>query len=129
MREELRVKIIKVCDKQIASKGDGVGVSFYAFFANRNDDPESLMETATWWIKTHKLDHFVKARVIREMVQSGLWLYTIRDLVLTYNSPLSQGFAVYRRFQKVRLNHPIAFITPMRSGAFLVRYCFCRVWW
>lgn len=72
VREELRVKIVEVCDKKMASKGVDVGVSFYAFFKNKNDDPERLMEAATWWIQTHQLDHFVKARVIKEMVQNGL---------------------------------------------------------
>lgn len=70
MRESLRKKIVDVCDKKIASKGEGVGLSFYAFFANRNDDPELLMEAATWWIKTHKLDHFEKAVKIKQMVLS-----------------------------------------------------------
>jgi hypothetical protein len=37
-------------------------LSFYAFFANKNDDPELLMEAATWWISIHKLDHFEKAK-------------------------------------------------------------------
>ncbi|GAC34145.1 DUF6500 family protein [Paraglaciecola polaris] len=72
MRTELRSKIIDVCDKKIASKGDNVGLSFYAFFANKNDNPELLMEVATWWIQTHKLDHFVKAYKIKEMVQNNL---------------------------------------------------------
>jgi len=47
MRSELRSKIIAVCDKKIANKGDNVGLSFYAFFANKNDNPELLMEAAT----------------------------------------------------------------------------------
>ncbi|MBB1278978.1 DUF6500 family protein [Pseudoalteromonas sp. SR41-1] len=72
MREELRAKIITVCDKKIAVKGENVGLSFYAFFANKNDDPELLMEAATWWIHTHKLDHFVKAHKIKKMVTDGL---------------------------------------------------------
>ncbi|MFD1382002.1 DUF6500 family protein [Rhodanobacter aciditrophus] len=72
MRDELRAKIIAVCDQKIAAKGDNVGVSFYAFFANKNDDPQRLMEVATWWIQTHQLDHFVKARIIKEMVEQGL---------------------------------------------------------
>jgi len=71
MREELRTKIIEVCNKKIESKGENVGVSFYAFFANKNDNPEFLMEVATWWIQTHKLDHFVKAHLIKEMVNNG----------------------------------------------------------
>ena len=72
MRKELRSKIISVCDKKIAVKGDNVGLSFYAFFANKNDNPELLMEVATWWIETHQLDHFVKATVIKEMVNAGM---------------------------------------------------------
>ena len=72
MREELRLKIINVCNKKIEAKGENVGLSFYAFFANKNDNPAVLMEVATWWIQTHKLDHFVKAYKIKEMVQNGL---------------------------------------------------------
>lgn len=72
MRDELRAKVISVCDKKITTKGDNVGVSFYAFFANKNDNPELLMEAATWWIQTHQLDHFVKANIIKKMVQAGL---------------------------------------------------------
>lgn len=70
MRAELRDKIIAVCDKKIAAKGDNVGVSFYAFFANKNDDPERLMEAARWWIETHQLVHFEKATKIKEMVMA-----------------------------------------------------------
>lgn len=72
MKQALRAKIIEVCDKKIASKGENVGLSFYAFFANKNDNPALLMEAATWWIETHQLDHFVKARKIKEMVQNNL---------------------------------------------------------
>ncbi|MCB2385586.1 DUF6500 family protein [Thalassolituus alkanivorans] len=71
MRASLRAKIVQVCDKKIAAKGDNVGVSFYAFFANKNDDPELLMEAAEWWIKTHCLDHFEKAVKIKAMVLAG----------------------------------------------------------
>jgi hypothetical protein len=46
-------------------------LSFYAFFANKNDDPVLLMEAAEWWIKTQKLDHFEKAVKIRDMIKSG----------------------------------------------------------
>ncbi len=69
MRDKIKKKIIQVCDKKIAEKGPNVGLSFYAFFANKNDDPELLMEVATWWIKTHELDHFEKAVKIKNMVQ------------------------------------------------------------
>lgn len=68
MRTSLKQKIIDVCDKKIDAKGEGVGLSFYAFFANKNDDPELLMEAATWWIQIHKLDHFEKAVKIKAMV-------------------------------------------------------------
>ena len=69
MRDSLKHKIISVCDAKIAQKGNNVGLSFYAFFANKNDDPELLMEAAQWWIKTQKLDHFEKAIKIRKMVE------------------------------------------------------------
>ena len=70
MRTSLRQKILAVCDRKISEKGPNVGLSFYAFFANRNDDPELLMEAAEWWIRTHRLDHFEKAAKIREMVRT-----------------------------------------------------------
>lgn len=69
MRASLKQKIIQVCQQKIAQKGETVGVSFYAFFANRNDDPELLMEAATWWIQTHKFDHFEKAKKILLLVE------------------------------------------------------------
>jgi hypothetical protein len=72
MDSKLKNKIIAVCDKKIEQKGEGVGLSFYAFFANKNDKPKLLMEVATWWIQKHQLDHFVKATVIKEMIESGL---------------------------------------------------------
>ena len=70
MQKNLQQKIIDVCDKKIAAKGENVGLSFYAFFANKNDDPKLLMEAATWWIETHELDHFEKAVKIKSMVLS-----------------------------------------------------------
>lgn len=71
MRSSLREKAIAICNEKIAKKGDTVGISFYAFFANKNTEPELLMEAAEWWIKTHTLDHFEKAVKIREMIRSG----------------------------------------------------------
>jgi hypothetical protein len=68
MNTLLRQKIIKICNEKIAQRGPGVGLSFYAFFKNKNDDPELLMEAAEWWIKTHKLDHFEKAIKIKQML-------------------------------------------------------------
>jgi len=68
MQTFIKDKIIDVCNKKIEAKGESVGLSFYAFFANKNDDPELLMEVAEWWILTHKLNHFEKAIKIREML-------------------------------------------------------------
>ncbi len=68
MRDSLKQKFIAVCDAGIAAKGPTVGLSFYAFFSNRNDDPESLMEAATWWIQIHRLDHFEKAEKVKALV-------------------------------------------------------------
>lgn len=65
----IRNKIIQVCDRKIAAKGTNVGLSFYAFFANKNDNPELLMEVAKWWILEKKLDHFEKATKIKALVQ------------------------------------------------------------
>lgn len=72
MRETLRAKAIAVCEAKIAQKGDSVGLSFYAFFRNKNDDPDLLMEAAEWWIKTHGLDHFEKAVKVRDMIRNGV---------------------------------------------------------
>ncbi len=71
MRETFRKKIIEVCNRKIEQKGANVGLSFYAFFANKNEDPELLMEAAEWWIKTHQLDHFEKATKIKRMVEAN----------------------------------------------------------
>ncbi|MGF1689392.1 DUF6500 family protein [Photobacterium japonica] len=70
MRPSLKDKVLTVCHKKITQKGDNVGVSFYAFFANKNNDPALLMEAATWWIQTHQLDHFEKAKKIIAMVEA-----------------------------------------------------------
>jgi hypothetical protein len=69
MKDELRLRILEVCDRKIATKGKDVSISFYAFFKNENDDPASLMEAATWWIQTNRLNHFEKAEKIKAMVE------------------------------------------------------------
>ncbi|MCK8480187.1 DUF6500 family protein [Psychroserpens algicola] len=71
MTEILKSKMIAVCNTKIAQKGEGVGISFYAFFKNKNDTPELLMEAATWWIKTQQLDHFEKAIKIKKLVENS----------------------------------------------------------
>ena len=68
MRAELKAKIVQVCDEKITKKGSNVELSFYAFFANKNDDPECLMEAAHWWIIEHRLNHFEKADKIKALV-------------------------------------------------------------
>ncbi len=72
MNQTICQKIISICNDKIEKKGENVGLSFYAFFANKNDNPELLMEVATWWIMKHKLNHFEKAVRIREMVKKEL---------------------------------------------------------
>ncbi|GEC71438.1 hypothetical protein SAMN05443543_10511 [Flavobacterium flevense] len=72
MNASIIQKIITVCNEKIEKKGENVGLSFYAFFANKNDNPALLMEVAQWWIMKHQLDHFEKAVKIRDMIQKGL---------------------------------------------------------
>jgi len=69
MNQDMKERIVNICNKKIEQKGAEVGLSFYAFFANKNDQPELLMEVATWWIQTHKLDHFEKAIKIKRMIE------------------------------------------------------------
>lgn len=71
MRPALRQKIIEVCDQKIRQKGPDVGLSFYAFFANKNDNPTLLMEAAHWWIITQQLNHFEKAIKIKKMLEAA----------------------------------------------------------
>jgi len=68
MNQSIKDKIVAVGEAKIKAKGENVGVSFYAFFANKNDNPELLMEVATWWIQTHQLNHFEKAVKIKDLI-------------------------------------------------------------
>lgn len=70
MNKLLKEKIVEVCNTKIEAKGTDVGLSFNAFFENRNTNPELLLEAAEWWIMTNKLDHFEKATKIKKMVQA-----------------------------------------------------------
>jgi len=70
MDKLLKQKMIDVCNEKIDKKGSNVGLSFYAFFSNKNDNPTLLMEAAKWWIMTHKLDHFEKAIKIKKLVEN-----------------------------------------------------------
>ena len=71
LRPALKAKIIKVCNEKIEKKGSNVGLSFYAFFANKNDDPELLMEEKKKKKMQHKLDHFEKATKIKAMMSDA----------------------------------------------------------
>ena len=70
LSQALKDKMIAVCDSKITAKGTNVGLSLYAFFANKNTTPELLMDAATWWIMTHKLDHFEKAVKIKALLEN-----------------------------------------------------------
>jgi len=68
MYKEIKQKILSVCAEKIRKKGENVQVSFYAFFANKNDDPKTLMAIARWWIEGHQLNHFEKATKVYSLV-------------------------------------------------------------
>lgn len=70
MNKEIKQKIIAICEEKIAKKGANVGLSFYAFFQNKNDNPKLLMQVATWWIERHQLNHFEKAIKIKTMIEN-----------------------------------------------------------
>ncbi len=70
MKESIKLKIIEVCESKISKKGENVGLSFYAFFENKNNDPKTLMQVAKWWIEENQFDHFEKAIKIKKIVQS-----------------------------------------------------------
>ncbi len=55
---------------RLQKKGETVGLSFYAFFANKNTNLELLMEVAHWWIVEQCLDHFEKAVKIKSLVMN-----------------------------------------------------------
>ena len=71
MNKEIEQKIVSVCNEKIQQKGENVGLSFYAFFKNKNDNPTLLMKVAEWWILTHKLNHFEKAIKIKKMIENN----------------------------------------------------------
>ncbi|ARU95621.1 DUF6500 family protein [Tatumella citrea] len=70
MNESIKARIVAIFDEKIAAKGSNVGLSFYAFFSNKNNDPETLMAVAQWWIMEMKLDHFEKAEKIKSLVSA-----------------------------------------------------------
>lgn len=42
MNKEIIRKMIRICDEKIQNRGEGVGLSFYAFFSNKNDNSKLL---------------------------------------------------------------------------------------
>jgi hypothetical protein len=64
--------MITICEKKITQKGPNVGLSFYAFFKNKNNTPELLLEVATWWIQKHQFDHFEKAQKIKKVLEQEM---------------------------------------------------------
>ena len=66
----LKKKMLNACNEKITKKGSHVGLSFYAFSANKNDDPEILMSVAEWWIRTHQLNHFKQAIKIKQRIEA-----------------------------------------------------------
>jgi hypothetical protein len=68
-QEKFKIKIIEVCNKKIESKCSNVGLSFYAFFVIKNDNPQLLMEVATRWISEYEFNHFEKAIKIKRIVE------------------------------------------------------------
>lgn len=69
MNPQLQQRMVQVCEQKIESKGPTVGLSFYAFFKNKNDNSKELMDAARWWIQTHQLDHFEKAVKIKKLIE------------------------------------------------------------
>jgi Family of unknown function (DUF6500) len=68
LSDALKQTMVRVCDAKIEQKGANVGVSFYAFFANKNTNPDLLMQAAHWWIIEQRLDHFEKALKIKSLI-------------------------------------------------------------
>ena len=70
MNKTIKQKIIAICSEKIKAKDENVGLSFYAFFENKNTQPELLLEIATWWILENQFDHFEKALKIKTIIEN-----------------------------------------------------------
>ncbi len=68
MDKKIINNIIEICNNKIRKKVENVGLSFYAFFENKNSNPKILMKVAEWWILENKLNHFEKAIKIKKMI-------------------------------------------------------------
>ncbi|MGL4759510.1 MAG: DUF6500 family protein [Patescibacteria group bacterium] len=72
MNQVIKDKITKICLEKIDKKGMSVGVSFYAFFENKNSNPELLYQVAKWWILENEFDHFEKAQKILSILKTEI---------------------------------------------------------
>jgi len=80
LRESFKKKIIEVCKRKIEAKGSNVGLSFYAFFANKNDDPELLMEVAEWWIWEKSVIFSPSTLVNKSMMFMGFLVFMFHHI-------------------------------------------------
>ncbi len=44
MKKDPKLKIAQICNEKIFKKVVNMGLSFYTFFANKNDNPEATYE-------------------------------------------------------------------------------------
>lgn len=44
-------KMIAICDDKILKKGSNVGLSFYSFFSNKNDNPDYYLKLLNGGLK------------------------------------------------------------------------------
>jgi Family of unknown function (DUF6500) len=70
MQAVLKEKIIEVCDRKIKEKGQNIGLSFYAFFVNKNDNPQLLMEAAELFKSFHFFLILIELHPFSDILQS-----------------------------------------------------------
>jgi hypothetical protein len=58
--------------EQIHKKGEKVNISFYYFYDNSNKYNIEVIQVATWWIQKYNLPHFVRAKIILELIENEL---------------------------------------------------------
>ena len=68
----LLLRMQRETSEQIDKKGDTVNISFYYFYDNSNKHNTEVMQVATWWIQKHNLPHFVRAKIILELIEGEL---------------------------------------------------------
>lgn len=79
MDHSIKDKMRRICAEKINKKGVEVQISFYAFFANKNDDPVTLMLVARWWIEENRFNHFEKATKIRDILSETDFTFSTCD--------------------------------------------------